>query len=156
MSRRLRSLVACLSLLSGTFAAQAQANLIHGISAGIGLARQASNSNKNGTDYTVSNLSYRGQEFSVKRTPAEQNTGPAAGHIGMLEAELEKCYKALVADSTSSVCSENQKVNIKSLQALISRAQPGWNQKPYRAEAAFYAAEDARRQRVAGTPAPTK
>ena len=156
MPKHLRCFVAGLALLSSTFAAQAQANLTNGIMAGIRLARHTANNKQNGTDYTVSNLNYRGQEFPVKRTPTEQLTGPAAAHITLLETELEKCYKALLADSAGTVCYENQKVTIKAMQALISRAQPGWNQKPYRAEAAFYAAEDARRQHIAGAPASSK
>ncbi|WP_426060446.1 hypothetical protein [Hymenobacter sp. B1770] len=109
--------------------------------------------NKKGTDYSLTTLTYRGQDFSVKRTPGAENTGPAADYIVMLEAQLEKCYTALIADSVGAVCPASQKAAIKASQAYIANAQPSWNLKPYRAELAFYEAEDARRQRAAGAPA---
>ena len=36
--------------------------------------------------------------------------------------------------------------------AVIARYRPAWNTQPYAEEAAFYQAEDARRQRLAAAP----
>lgn len=156
MKKPLRSLLALLALLSIASAAQAQANLVHGIGAAVNLGRMAGRGGLGGKDKTVTTDTYRDQEFPMKRTPAAQLTGDAADQIGLLEAQLEQCHRAL-EKPTAVICPPNQLAVINAAQAVIARARPGWNQKFYKQELAFYLAEDARRQAAAApaAPAPT-
>ena len=84
----------------------------------------------------------------------EKLTGKAADQIAFLEAQLEKCHLALLADSVGTVCSVNQQTTIQTIQSLVASARPNWGQKYYRQEVASYVAEDVRRQGMRGQIAP--
>lgn len=154
MTKMLRPLLALFTLLSAAPAAQAQANLVHGIGAAINLGRLAGRGGLGGKDKTVTTDTYRDQEFPLKRTPADKLTGEAADQIGLLEAQLEQCHRAL-EKPTAVICPPNQRAVINAAQAIIAQARPSWNQKFYKQELAFYLAEDARRQAAAGPAVPT-
>ena len=142
-------------LLSATaITAQAQANLVHGIVAGMMLGRKAANGDF--ADKSVTHITYREQQYPLKRTPPEMLTGASTEQIGLLETQLEQCHAALFADTTGAVCPAERLTAIKAAQGILAQARPGWNQKAYRAELAFYVAEDARRQRVAARNVPAR
>lgn len=155
MNRTLRPLLLLISvLLINSFAAQAQAALVNGIVTGFNLGRMVARG-----DFAEKNVvatTYRGQQYPLKRTPAGQLSGQAADQIALLEAQLDQCHAALLADSAGVVCPPNRQATIQATQAIITKARPAWNQKMYRTELAFYVAEDARRQQVAGGAPPTK
>jgi hypothetical protein len=145
--------------------ANAQANLIRlGINAAI-LAKRASNSNNgsatpnNGgaaaTPEVAPTSTYQGQSFSMQRTPADKLPKKAVEQITALEAQLDRCHAAMLADPKGVVCTPEQRTAIQSAAVSVARAQSSWDLKPYQQEMAFYMAEDARRQQPA-TPEPVK
>lgn len=118
MKRTILLLVICLGT---TVAAQAQSTvLVHGIVAGLSLGRRAAQGEF--ADKTVKASTYRGQSFTIKRTPTDQLTGKASDLIAFLEAQLEKCHLALLADSIGTVCSTDQQTTIQAIQSLIANA----------------------------------
>jgi hypothetical protein len=127
---------------------------VHGIGAGINLARMASKTKTD--DKSVTDADYRNQPFSTKRTVPEILTGAATNQIIFLESQLDVCKKALFADSTGIVCSAAQQNTIRTMMLEIAKLQSSWPQKAYRQELAFYVAEDARRQQVAARATPAQ
>jgi len=153
MNKALRPVIALLFLLSTAGVAQAQANLVHGIVAGLMLGQHAARGDF--ADKTVTPITYRGQKYPMKRTTTEPGGSTvAADPAAQLESQLELCHAALFADSTGTVCPADRRAVIQAMQGIVAQNRPGLNLKPYRTELAFYLAEDARRQRVAGTAAP--
>lgn len=100
-------------------------------------------------DINVTAASYRGQAYPQKRTPSTRLNGPGGPQIAAHEALLQQCQAALAADSTSAIGNAATWARLKSSLETIARDRPTWNVQPYRNEAAFYEAEDARRQRIA-------
>ena len=99
MKKVLRSLASTLVLVSLAEAAQAQANLVHGIVAGISLignASTAGSSDKSYSDKTVANVTYENRAYPMKRTPADKLTGKAADQIALLESQLQKCRMRMI------------------------------------------------------------
>ena len=152
MNKALRPVITLAFLLGTAFAAQAQANLVHGIVTGLMLGHHAINGDFD--DKTVTAVTYRGQKYPMKRITTEPGSPVAADPAAQLESQLELCHTALFADSTGAVCPANRRAVIQAIQGIVSQSRPGLNTKPYRTELAFYLAEDARRQKVAGSTAP--
>ncbi|GAB3587463.1 hypothetical protein GCM10027345_38310 [Hymenobacter daeguensis] len=100
-------------------------------------------------DINVTAASYRGQAYPQKRTPPTRLNGPGGPQIASHEALLQQCQAALAADSTGALGTADTWARLKKSVEAIARDRPTWNVQPYRDEAAFYEAEDARRQRVA-------
>lgn len=154
MNQPLRAFLLLTTLLGSAAAAQGQANLVHGIAAGLALGRMAARGAA--ADKSVESVEYRRQSFPAKRTVREMLTGPATDQILFLEAQLDLCKTALFADSTGAVCPPARQSIIRTMQGEIAQAQSSWPLKPYRQELAFYLAEDVRRQLVAARAAPVK
>jgi len=153
MKKALRPITALLLLLGSTLAAQAQANLIHGITAGLMLGYHAINGDFN--DKTVTAITYRGQKYPMKRiTPNPATATLAAEPTARLEGQLDLCHAALFADTTGTVCPTDRRELIQATHGMVAQSRPGLNMKHYRTELAFYLAEDARRQKVAGSAVP--
>lgn len=143
-------------LLSTTVAVQAQAALASGLMTAFRIGQLAAQ--QDAADKIVQKSTYHGHKLPMLRTPADQISGPVADQIALLEAKLENCHTALLADSVGVICSVDQQNAIKLTQAIISDSRPTWNQKYYSQELAFYVAEDGRRQRLRAklTPPPAK
>ena len=160
--------VLLLLLLLGT-AATAQAQLANIISGGVRVGMSAANASRsaatarnyvetadpraNTTDINLTQATYRGQAYPLKRTPASKLRTPGGEQIGRLEAELQQCQAALLADSAATIGTPATWARLKAAQETIARERPTWNVQAYRDEAAFYQAEAGRRQRVAATAA---
>ncbi|MFC6225400.1 hypothetical protein ACFP2F_19285 [Hymenobacter artigasi] len=139
-------------LLGTTTEACAQANLVHGIVAGINLARMAANKKNAPTAAsTTAMATYRGQAFPMQRTPADQLPKKGAEQVTEVETQLDRFHTALLADSTSALCTPEQRTAIQTALVGLARAQSRWDLQPYQQEATFYLAEDARRQKAAPT-----
>ena len=164
-----------LVLLLGT-ATTAQAQLVNLISAGVRVGVSAAATSRsataasrsatgarnyvetadprsNTTDLNLTQATYRGQAYPQKRTPATKLHTPGGELIAWQEAELQKCQAAMLADSTAVLGTPETWAKLKASQETIARERPTWNVPAYRAEAAFYQAEAARRQHpVAAAP----
>lgn len=92
---------------------------------------------------------YAGQSFPMQRTPADKLPKKGAEPITNLEAQLERCHAALVAAPNGALCTPEQRAALQ--QAMVAAARTGKapNMPAYQQEAAFYLAEDARRQSTA-------
>jgi hypothetical protein len=149
--------------------APAQAQLVNLISTGVRVGVSAAAASRSGAgarnyveladpraptpDINVTAATYRGQAYPQKRTPPERLKGPGGEQIASHEALLQQCQAALAIDSTSAIGNAATWSKLSSSLETIRRNRPTWNVEPYRAEAAFYEAEDTRRQRIA-TAAP--
>ncbi|MGI4883503.1 MAG: hypothetical protein ACRYFR_00920 [Janthinobacterium lividum] len=89
--------------------------------------------------------SYRGQAFPQQRTPIEQLPLGSQAEIVRLETLLQQAYAALVASATASVFPPLLAEAVAQAAEQAAAVEPTWNQDAYRREAAFYAAEEARR-----------
>lgn len=109
--------------------------------------RKAAQDQANG----LTTSTYNGQQFRLQRTPADKLPKKGAEQITALETELTRCHAALEASPTGTICTPEQRAALQ--QALVAVARTGQTQHVpvYQEEAAFYLAEDARRQ-----PAPAK
>lgn len=155
MKKLVLSLIGCAGLLGSATEARAQAGLlVPGITAGIGLLRMAGRNKNKAAEApaTAGTSTYRGQQFAMQRTPADQLPRKGAAEVTAVETQLNQFHTALLADSTSALCTPEQRTAIQTALVSLARARPGWNLQPYQQEATFYLAEDARRQRGA-TPA---
>ena len=132
--------------------AQAQAGLlVNGITAGIGLARMAGRKREAVEVPTATVEQYRGQSYPVLRTPAGLLPKKGEAEIREVEAQLDRFHGALRADSTSALCTPEQRTAFQAAIVSLARAQSKWDLQPYQKEATFYLAEDARRQRASAT-----
>ena len=145
MKRLFLSVVGLTLVLGTATEACAQANLIHGITAGIGLARMAANKKDAPAAATGT---YRGQTFPMQRTPAEQMPKKGAEQVTEVETQLDRFHAAMLADSASSICTPEQRTAIQTALVSLARAQSRWDLQPYQKEATFYLAEDSRRQKA--------
>jgi len=139
-----------LVLLGTAVEAQAQANLVHGITAGIGLARMAARNKDKAADPAATST-YRGQKFPMQRTAANQLPKKGAEQVTAVETQLDRFHTALLADSASALCTPEQRTAIQTALVSLGRAQSNWSLQAYQQEATFYLAEDARRKNAAGT-----
>lgn len=154
MKKSLVLFTALTALLGMAAEAQAQANLVHGIGASIGLARMAARKLKadQAASANTSTSTYRGQQLALQRTPADQLPKKGAQQVTDVETQLDRFHTALLADSTSALCTPEQRTAIQTALVSLARAQPNWSVQTYQQEATFYLAEDARRQRTTTTP----
>ena len=95
------------------------------------------------------------KELVKQRTPADKLPKRGAEQITALEAQLDRCHAAMLADPAGVICTPEQRAAIQSAAVSVARAQSGWSLQPYQQELAFYQAEDVRRQQPA-VPAPVK
>ena len=102
MNKILRTTAVFLTLTGPTSLARAQANLVHGIVAGINVARMAAHGDFG--DKSVDGVKYRNRFFPANRTVPEMLTGAATQQILLLESQLDLSKTALFADSTGVVC----------------------------------------------------
>ena len=111
---------------------------------------------KGGNGAKVQMSEYQGQKFPMQRTSADRLPKRNAEAIQTLEAELDRCHAALLASPTAPLLTDEERHMLP--QALINagRMQPDYNMQPYQQEAAFYFAEDTRRQQAATPVAPAK
>ncbi|GAB3867869.1 hypothetical protein GCM10028824_11260 [Hymenobacter segetis] len=142
--------IAALAFLLGTATeACAQAYLINGIVGGIRLASRAANKKGAPATPAAATGTYRGQTFPMQRTPAELLPKKGAEQVTAMETQLDRFHTALLADSTSALCTPEQRTAIQTAMVNLARAQSSWDLQPYQKEATFYLAEDARRQKAA-------
>jgi hypothetical protein len=148
MNKRLIGL-GVFSAVAAADQAQAQASLlVHGISAGIGLGRMAARKKEAVEVPTVAVEQYRGQSYPRLRTPDGQLPKKGEAEIREVEAQLDRFHSALRADSTSALCTPEQRTAFQAAIVSLARAQSKWDLQPYQQEATFYLAEDTRRQRA--------
>lgn len=148
----MKQLLLLFLFLGITSAAQAQITQLFSIIAvqGANAAVKAGRNSRDAkSDATIAPAYYRGQEYGQKRTPANQLKGPGGDQIAYQESLLDKCRTALLADSTAAIGSADLWATLQGSLAVIAQKRPAWNTQAYATEAAFYQAEDARRQRVA-------
>lgn len=88
-------------------------------------------------------------QLVLHRTPTDQLPKRGATQITALETELDRCHSSLLADSTGVVCPLAQRTVLQHAIMRVAQASPSWNLQPYQQEAAFYVAEDIRRQQAA-------
>ncbi|MFD1466894.1 hypothetical protein ACFQ48_01560 [Hymenobacter caeli] len=89
------------------------------------------------------------KELVQQRTPADKLPKKGAAQITALEAQLDLCHAAMLANPTGIICTAEQRTAIQSAAVSVARAQSSWNLQPYQQELAFYQAEDVRRQQLA-------
>ena len=102
-------------------------------------------------DPAIPRITYRGQEFARQRTAADQLPRKGRKEITAVEAVLESCHTALLADSTSAVCSAAQRNALQTAMRNLANTQPEWSQTAYQQEANFYLTENQRRRSAAPT-----
>lgn len=150
MSKKLPILGLFLALVATETHAQAGL-LVHGISAGIGLGRMAARKKEVVSAPVATTEQYRGQSYPVLRTPDGLLPKKGESEIREVETQLDRFRTALRADSTSALCTPEQRTAFQAAIVSLARAQPKWDLQPYQQEATFYLAEDARRQRAASS-----
>ena len=170
MKRFLLAFVLLLGL--GTVqAAQAQAALANLIGAGLGLgirsiagrkqpakavaADQAALDKAAASNATAA-IAAGPKELVMQRTSTDKLPKKGAEQITALEAQLDRCHAAMLADPKAIICSPEQRTTIQSAAVSVARVQSGWSLQPYQQEMAFYQAEDARRQQAAAAATPAK
>ncbi|AMJ64982.1 hypothetical protein AXW84_05745 [Hymenobacter sp. PAMC 26628] len=150
--------------------ARAQASLINLVVTGTRLGVQAlaknkqpvpakpidqATADKNAAANTAATIAAQPKELVLHRTPADQLPKKGAEQITALEAQLEQCHAAMLANPSGVICTPEQRAAIQSAAVSVARAQSSWNLQPYQQEMAYYQAEDARRQQAAA-PVPAK
>lgn len=89
------------------------------------------------------------RQLQLHRTAVENMPLHGAEQVKALEAELERCHAALLADSTQAVCPPAQRTALQQAAVAVAKASPGWGLDAYQREAAFYIGEDMHRQKAA-------
>ena len=87
-------------------------------------------------------------KLALQRTPAGQRPARGAEAIAALEAQLDLCKQAYLADSTGVICPPAQRSALQQASLGISQANAEWDLQAYQHEASFYIGEDTRRQLV--------
>lgn len=98
---------------------------------------------------TAATIAAQPKELVLHRTPADQLPKKGAEQITALEAQLEQCHAAMLANPGGIICTPEQRAAIQSAAVSVARARSGWDLQPYQQELAYYQAEDARRQQAA-------
>lgn len=101
---------------------------------------------------TPATASYQDQSFPRQRTPVEQLPLEGQAEILRLETLLQQAYTALTADPAAPVFPAWRAEAVEQAAHQAAAVEPAWNQEPYRREAAFYAAEEARRHPTEARP----
>ena len=99
---------------------------------------------------------YEGKNFPMVRTPTDQLPKKGAAQVSAMETELDRCHTALLANSTGTICTPEQRATLQNAVANLARAQSTRNLAAYQQEATFYLAEDARRQQAAAPATPAE
>ncbi len=148
---------------------QAQAALVNLFTAGTTLGIRAIKNHKKTAEATPADQATRDKtaaanaaatvagapkELVQRRTPADKLPKKGAEQITALEAQLDLCHAAMLANPTGVVCTAEQCTAIQSAAVSVARAQSGWDLQAYQQELAFYQAEDVRRQQAAAPAAP--
>jgi hypothetical protein len=102
----------------------------------------------------VSTETYQGKSFSMQRTPADQLPKVGAEQVTALETELDRSHSALAATANGALFTPEQRQALQTALVGLAKSPANGNLAAYQQEAAFYLAEDARRQQA--TPAPAK
>lgn len=152
MSQSLRLLLGAVSFLSLGSPAYAQMPM-QLFEAGRAIGRYT---NKQLAARPVSIQDYRGKQYPMQRTPLAQLPRQEAELITALEAKLDQCHTAMLADATGPVCPPDQHFALQGALASLMRARLHWSTAAYEQEMAFYFAEDARRQQAAAPAEPAK
>lgn len=100
----------------------------------------------------ISTETYQGKSFSMQRTPADQLPKVGAEQVTALETELDRSHAALAANG--ALFTPEQRQALQTALVGLAKSPANGNLAAYQQEAAFYLAEDARRQQA--TPAPAK
>ncbi len=100
----------------------------------------------------VSTETYQGKSFSMQRTPADQLPKVGAEQVTALETELDRSHAALLANANGALFTPEQRQALQTALVGLAKSPANGNLAAYQQEAAFYLAEDARRQQA--TPAP--
>ncbi len=95
---------------------------------------------------TPATASYQGHSFPRQRTPVEQLPLEGQAEILRLETLLQQAYTALTTDPAAPVFPVWRAEAVEQAAHQAAAVVPAWNQDAYQREAAFYAAEEARRQ----------
>ena len=136
--------------LSATQAAQAQVNFVR---MGMNAATLAKRANKTKAEAeAIPTSNYQGQSFPMLRTPAAELPKKGAEQITALETELDRCHTALLADNKGIICTPEQQAALQTTMRNLAKVKSD-NMVSYQQEAAFYLAENTRRQQAAA-PAP--
>lgn len=99
----------------------------------------------------VSTETYQGKSFSMQRTPADQLPKVGAEQVTALETELDRSHAALAANG--ALFTPEQRQALQTALVGLAKSPANGNLAAYQQEAAFYLAEDARRQQAAPAPA---
>lgn len=96
--------------------------------------------------------SYRGQSFPRQRTAVEDLPLGGQAEILRLEMLLDQAHGALTASPAAAVFPPLLAEAVAQAAEQAAAVEPTWNQDAYRREAAFYAAEEARRHPAPANP----
>ena len=147
MKKNLLPTLGLLLALSTAQVAHAQVNFIR---MGMNAATLAKRANKKQPTEATPMATYQGQSFPMLRTPTEELTGEKGEQTKALETELDRCHSALVATTNGLICTPEQLATLQTAMRNLAKAKSN-NIAIYQQEAAFYLAENTRRQQ---TPAP--
>jgi hypothetical protein len=150
MKKYLLPALGLLLTLGSTQVAHAQVNFIR---MGMNAATLAKRASKNGAPAAATPLSsYQGQSFPMLRTPVEELSGKKGEQTRALETELDRCHSALVSTTNGLICTPEQQAALQTAMRNAAKSKVD-NMATYQQEAAFYLAENMRRQQ-APAPAP--
>ena len=90
-------------------------------------------------------VTYQGRSFPRQRTPVEALPVEGQAELLRLETMLQRAYESLTDDPTGPVLPAVLADVLTQAAQQAAAVIPTWNQNAYRQEAAFYAAEQARR-----------
>jgi hypothetical protein len=148
-----KSILLTAGLLLSVGAAQVAHAQVNFIRMGMNAATLAKRANKSGAPAAAAPLSsYQGQSFPMLRTPAEELSGKKGEQTHALETELDRCHSALVSTPNGLVCTPEQQAALQTAMRNAAKSKVD-NMAAYQQEAAFYLAENTRRQQ-APAPAP--
>ncbi|WP_223650248.1 hypothetical protein [Hymenobacter psoromatis] len=165
-----KTLLSFFVLIGFSYTVQAQANLIRlGINS-VFLAKRLNNKNAPAPEKdakpevttttaasslpTSASSAYEGQPFPMQRTATDQLPKKGAEQVVAMEAELDRCHAALLASPTGVICTPAQRAALQTAIMNLARTSSSRNLAAYQQEAAFYVAQDTRRQQPATPAAP--
>ena len=146
-----KSILLTAGLLLSVGAAQVAHAQVNFIRMGINAATLAKRANKKAPAEATPMSSYQGQSFPMLRTQAEELSGKKGEQTHALETELDRCHSALVSTTNGLICTPEQQAALQTAMRNAAKSKVD-NMDAYQQEAAFYLAENTRRQQA---PAPT-
>ena len=157
MKKILLPITVLATLLGTASETRAQAGLVRLIGAGVAVGRMAGRDQnpavplkKERAQSAATMATYRGQPFSMLRTPADKLPKEGADQVSTLETQLDQFHTTMLADSVGIICTPEQRTAIQNALIALGRSRSNWNLQPYHQEAAFYLAENTRRQKATG------